>query len=218
MFQLPLFFDIGATLIWGATGASLGVRRGYDVTGIFVMAFVSALGGGLIRDGIFLQQGPAIAVRGPLYLCVVVIGGLLGTWAAVANGGRKPSKSWQSISDGMDALGLGAYACVGAQMALQLKLGIPSAIFIGVVNGCGGGLLRDILVNRIWMMPGQLLAIVALAGASLFVALIELGHLSAAAAAWTAIAVTFVLRLLAIRFNWRTSALIPVEAIEHEWD
>lgn len=213
-FQLPLFFDVGATFIWAMTGASLGVRRGYDYTGVFVMAFVSALGGGLLRDGLFLQQGPAIAVRGPLYLVDVVIGAIVGGAIAVAAGGRKPAKLWQSISDGVDAIGLGAYACVGAQMSLQIGLGVPSAIFIGVVNGCGGGLLRDVLINRVWMLPGQLLAIVAFVGAVLFVGLIEVAHLAAPEAAWIAIAVTFVVRVLAIRFDWRTRALLPEDRVE----
>ena len=77
-FQLPIFFDIGATFIWAVTGAAMGVRRGYDYTGIFVMAFVSALGGGLLRDGIFLQHGPPVAVRGPMYLITVLVGAMAG--------------------------------------------------------------------------------------------------------------------------------------------
>src|ERR1700688_3127600 len=97
-FQLPTFFDIGATFIWAVTGAAMGVRRGYDFTGIFVMAFVSALGGGLLRDGIFLQQGPPIAVRGPTYLITVLVGAIagsaIGVWAA---GGRRPTRLWQAI-------------------------------------------------------------------------------------------------------------------------
>jgi uncharacterized membrane protein YeiH len=215
-FELPLFFDFGATFIWAVTGASMGVRRGYDYTGIFVMAFVSALGGGLLRDGIFLQQGAPVAVRGPWYLVTVVLGAIVGGAAAVAAGGRKPTRLWQMFSDAVDALGLGAYACVGSQMSLDAGLGIPSAIFIGVVNGCGGGLLRDVLINRIWMLPGQLLAIVALAGATIFVGLVEWAHVDATKAAWIAIAVAFVFRILAIRFNWQTTALLPSDAIERD--
>jgi uncharacterized membrane protein YeiH len=208
-FQLPIFFDLGATFIWAITGAAMGVRRGYDVTGIFVMAFVSALGGGLLRDGIFLQHGPPVAVRGPAHLITVLLGAIAGGAIGVWAGGRHPSKAWRAISNSVDALGLGAYACVGAQMSLQIGLGAPSAVFIGVVNGVGGGFLRDILINKIWMMPGQLLAIVALFGAVIFVALVELTKLGATPAAWIAIVVTFVFRMLAIRYNWRTGALRP---------
>jgi uncharacterized membrane protein YeiH len=206
-FQLPVAFDVGATFIWAVTGAAMGVRRGYDYTGIFVMAFVSALGGGLLRDGIFLQQGPPVAVRGPMYLITVLLGAIAGGAIGVWAGGRKPTRLWRTVSDSVDALGLGAYTCVGAQMSLQLGLGVPSAIFIGVVNGCGGGLLRDVLVNAIWMLPGQLLAIACFCGAITFVGLLELAHLQATPAAWIAIVVTFVIRILAIRYNWRTRAL-----------
>ncbi len=213
-FALPLFFDYGATFIWAVTGAGLGVRKGYDFAGIFMMAFVSALGGGLLRDGIFLQQGPPVAVHGPYYLVTVVLGAIVGATAAVAAGGRKPNRFFQAFSDVVDALGLGAYACVGAQMSLQIGLGVPSAIFVGVVNGVGGGLLRDVLINRIWMLPGQLLAVAALAGAMLFVGLLEIAHWAATPAAWTAIAVAFAIRVLAIRYNWRTHPLLPPDAIE----
>ena len=212
-FQLPLFFEYGATFIWAVTGAGLAVRRGYDYMGILVMAFVSALGGGLMRDGIFLQQGPPQAVQGPSYLITVAIGAVVGGVAAVAVGGRKPPQAWRAFSDAVDALGLGAYACVGAQMSLQIGLGAPSAVFIGVVNGVGGALLRDVLVNRVWMLPGQLQAIAALAGSLTFVTLVEGGHADPTLAAWIAVAVAFTIRALAIRFGWHTHALLPADAL-----
>jgi uncharacterized membrane protein YeiH len=206
-FELSPLFDLGATFVWAVSGAGLGVRCGYDYTGIFVMALVSAVGGGLLRDGIFLQHVPVI-LQDPRYLIVVLCGAIVGTIGSVAAGGREPARGYQGLLDVVDALGLGAYACVGAQMTLQMGLSIPAAILVGVVNGVGGGLLRDILVNRIWMLPGQILAIAALAGVSLFVVLVEKTSLSGGAAAWAAIGLTFVIRMLAIRFDWRTRALV----------
>jgi uncharacterized membrane protein YeiH len=211
-FQLPLFFDIGATFIWAVTGAGLGVRKGYDITGVFVMAFVSALGGGLLRDGIFLQHGPPAAVRSPGYLLTVVVGAIIGGVIAVRAGGRKPSARFATMTSVVDAVGLGAYTCVGAQMALVAGLSYPAAIFIGVVNGCGGGLLRDVLVNEIWMMPGQVLALVALAGALVFSGLVAFTSVGTEAAAWIAIVITTTVRLLAIRYDWRTKALLAQES------
>lgn len=214
-FQLPLFFDIGATFIWAMTGAGLGVRKGYDVTGVFVMAFVSALGGGLLRDGIFLQHGPPEAVREPAYLLTVAIGAIVGGAIAVRAGGRRPSARFTAVTSVVDAVGLGAYTCVGAQMSLAAGLSYPAAIFIGVVNGCGGGLLRDVLVNDIWMLPGQLLALVSLAGALVFCGLIGLTATSTETAAWIAIAITTAIRLLAIRFDWRTKPLLAETPSDH---
>lgn len=211
-FELSPLFDLGATFVWAVTGAGLGVRFGYDYTGVFVMAFVSALGGGLLRDGIFLQHVP-VAIRNPDYLIVVLCGAIVGTVGSVAAGGRKPSRGYQAVLDTVDALGLGAYACVGAQMTLQMGLSVPAAILVGIVNGVGGGLLRDVLVNRIWMLPGQILTLAALAGVLLFVGLLELTPIHGGTAAWLAIALTFMIRILAIRFDWRTRALIRTEDI-----
>ena len=209
-FELSPLFDLGATFVWAVTGAGLGVRFGYDYTGIFTMAFVSALGGGLLRDGLFLQHVP-VAIQNPRYLIVVLCGAIVGAIATVAAGGRKPSRSYQGVLDAVDALGLGAYACVGAQMTLLAGLSAPAAIFVGVVNGVGGGLLRDVLVNRIWMLPGQILALAAFAGVLLFVGLVELTPVHAGTAALSAIMLTFTIRMLAIRFDWRTRALIKTE-------
>lgn len=183
------------------------MRYGYDYTGIFVMAFVSAVGGGLLRDGLFLQHVP-VALKDPSYLIVVLCGAFVGTVTSVVAGGRRPSPAYQMVLNIADALGLGAYGCVGAQMTLQMGLSVPSAILVGVVNAVGGGLLRDVLVNRVWMLPGQLLTIAALAGVSLFALLIEVTPLHAGTAAWAAIALTFVIRMLAIRYDWRTRSLI----------
>lgn len=206
-FELSPLFDYGATFFWAVSGAGLGVRYGYDYTGIFVMAFVSAVGGGLLRDGIFLQHVP-IAVKNPIYIIVVLCGAMVGTVGSVLAGGRKPSRGYQTVLDLADALGLGAYACVGAQLTLSMGLSAPAAILIGTINGVGGGLLRDVLVNRVWMLPGQILTIAALAGVSLFVLLVEVTPLPSGDAAWAAIALTFTIRMLAIRFDWRTRALI----------
>lgn len=207
-FELSPLFDLGATFFWAVSGAGLGVRYGYDYTGIFVMAFVSAVGGGLLRDGIFLQHVP-VALQSPSYLIVVACGAIVGTIGSVAAGGRQPAPAYQTLLNIADALGLGAYACVGAQITLQMGLSVPAAILVGVVNGVGGGLLRDVLVNRVWMLPGQILTLAALAGVSLFVLLVETTPLPAGTAAWAAIALTFVIRMLAIHFDWRTQAVIP---------
>ena len=206
-FELSPLFDFGATFVWAVSGAGLGVRYGYDYTGVFVMAFVSAVGGGLLRDGIFLQHVP-IVVKIPVYIGVVLCGAIVGTISSVLAGARKPSRGYQMLLDVVDALGLGAYACVGAQITLSMGLSAPAAILVGTINGVGGGLLRDVLVNRVWMLPGQILTIAALAGVSLFVLLETLTPIHAGSAAWAAIGLTFAIRMLAIRFDWRTRALI----------
>src|SRR6478735_7513156 len=83
LFQLPVIFDLAATFLFGITGALAAVQRGYDYVGVFGLTLATALGGGLIRDGIFLQDGPPFVVtshRGyiPIVLIASVVGARLG--------------------------------------------------------------------------------------------------------------------------------------------
>ena len=73
-FTLPLYIDLSATCLYAMTGALLAIRRHYDVIGMFVLALVSGVGGGLIRDGIFIQHGPPLAISDGRYLAVVILG------------------------------------------------------------------------------------------------------------------------------------------------
>jgi uncharacterized membrane protein YeiH len=79
-------FDLAASSIWATSGALLAARRGFDVTGIFAVALVSATGGGLLRDGLFLQGGPPALVRTPAYV-IVAGAAALAVWAFGQPGG-----------------------------------------------------------------------------------------------------------------------------------
>src|SRR4051812_8486704 len=70
-FVLPLHVDLGATFLFALSGALAAARRGYDPVGLFVLALVTGVGGGLLRDGLFLQQGPPAFAQEPMYLLVV---------------------------------------------------------------------------------------------------------------------------------------------------
>ncbi len=59
LFALPLWFDLGATFAFALTGALAAIRRGYDIVGVFFLALVSSIGGGLIRDGVFIPGSGA---------------------------------------------------------------------------------------------------------------------------------------------------------------
>ena len=61
-FHLPAAFDLTATFLFAITGTLAGMRRHYDIIGVFAVAFATALGGGLIRDGVFISAGPPVAI------------------------------------------------------------------------------------------------------------------------------------------------------------
>lgn len=208
IFQLPAWFDLGATFAFALTGGIAGVRRGYDIVGIFFLALASGLGGGLIRDGVFLPgTGATPLLTDPRYIFLVL------TATIVAIFFSNHVTRVRRVIALIDAVGLGAYAAFGTQKALHAGLAAPAAVLVGVVNAAGGGLVRDILIREepLVFRPGQFYVLTAVAGAVTFVFLDVQLRLSPTAAATLAIAVTFIFRALAIVFNWRTTAVAPPE-------
>jgi uncharacterized membrane protein YeiH len=204
-FVLPIAFDLGATFFFALTGALAAIRRGYDWVGLFALALATGLGGGLIRDGLFIQAGPPAMVTDGRYLIAVAAACLAGAIMA-----SYIERLYRAI-ELLDAIGLGAYGAVGVQKALTAGLSVPAAILVGVVNACGGGVLRDILVREEPMVlkPGQFYAVAAALGCVVFLALVSLAGLPAPVAALIAVAVTFLFRSLAILFKWRTKPVRP---------
>jgi len=200
-FYLPPVFDFVAVFFFALTGALAAIRRGYDIIGLLAMAFVAGLGGALIRDGLFLQDGPPALTRSWGYIVAVLAGCAVG-WMV---GGVL--EKYQKVIAVLDAFGLGAYSVVGVQKSLAAGLSAPAAILVGVVNACGGSLLRDIITREepLMMKPGQFYALASILGAGLFV--LAQNWLPAPVAALLAIAATFLMRMLAITFNWRTVAV-----------
>lgn len=212
-FLLPPFFDYGATFLWAVSGALLAARRGYDVIGMGVLALVSSTGGGLLRDGIFLQDGPPLLVRSPWYLALVVVATLLvrlfGPYVHRAHFD-------QEVTSRVDALGLGAYAVVGMNRASALGLSLLGVVLVGMVNAVGGEVLRAILLAREPRLfrPGTLEAVAALVGCVVFLTLVRIIGVDQTMAAWMTIAVVFVLRGLSVRYKIETK---PIRAFGDEW-
>ena len=205
-FLLPAYFDYGATFLWATSGAVLAARRGFAVLGILTIAMVSSTGGGLLRDGLFLQSGPPALLQTPIYLqlialaslTVMMLGGRLSRW-----------RHFPHLLGLVDALGLGSYAVVGMSRALVVGLPLIGVTVVGVVNAVGGGILRDVLLNRKVMMfqPGPVEEALALIGCLLFLFLHKLLLVDQLTAAYVMIAIVFFLRLAAIRFDIRSRPL-----------
>ncbi len=198
---LPIEFDLAATFLMAMTGVWAASRRGYDILGAFTLAFVSGVGGGLLRDSIFLSQPPAV-LQNPLYLVAVLAAVLIGVLL------DRFAERFERLVAYVDAIALAVYAAVGADKAMVAGTALLAAVLIGMTNAVGGGLLRDILVREepLLFKPGQFYVLAALGGCVLFVALDYNGvPLEKAAAA--SICTTLLLRMLAIRFNWKTLAV-----------
>ena len=201
---LPIFIDLGATILFSITGAMVGIRRQYDVIGVFFLALACGLGGGLLRDGLFIQDGPPVAMRDGSYMAAVLVGCVLAI--LFFKHVERLSRPFLII----DALATGAYGVVGASKAFEAGLAIPACIFVGVVNAVGSGLIRDVLVREepLMLKPGQFYVVASLLGVAAFALLVRFFQAPLVPSAITAIAITFVFRLLAIFFDWKTRSVM----------
>jgi uncharacterized membrane protein YeiH len=202
-FTLPDSLVLLAYFTFGLTGALAGLKRGYDFVGVVSLALITAGGGGLIRDGVFISRGPSALLTDWRFLAAVLVAAL-----STLLFHRYLGRMGRAIAV-IDALGLGAFAVYGVEVSIQADLSVPGAILGGTVTVVGGGLLRDILVGEepLLFMPGQFYVLVVVGGCGLFMLLVRLGAMTPNPAALVTIAVTFMVRMLAIRFNWRTTAI-----------
>lgn len=199
-----LVFDLLAVFMFAASGALTAIRKKYDFIGVFMLSFVSGLGGGLIRDAIFIQAGPPKAVTDSKYLLVILGAFVL---SLIFHGSMHRLKRTVIL---VDALGLGAYGVVGAEAALQEGLVPLAAVLVGIFNACGAGLIRDVLIREepIIFKPGQFYAAAAILGCGIFVGMVELGHADHTLAAILATLTVFLVRILSIYFDWQTRPVL----------
>jgi uncharacterized membrane protein YeiH len=203
--RFPESFDLIAVLLFSLSGVVAAMRRGYDAVGVFILALVTGAGGGLIRDGLFLQQGPPALTKNWRFLPAVfgacLVGWLVHDWIV----------RWQKGIAVLDAVGLGIFSMAGLLTAIKTGLSVPASVLVGVVNAVGGGLMRDLLTGEepLLFKPGQFYVLASLAGCLIFVSLAYEAVLTPRHAEWLSVAAIFGLRIFAIMFNWRTTPLQP---------
>ncbi|MBK8049336.1 MAG: TRIC cation channel family protein [Anaerolineales bacterium] len=208
-FHLNPIIQYLAVAVWAISGTIVGQDRGFDIVGVFAIALITSTGGGILRDGLFLQDTPWVIsdpVALPLIVTAVLIAMLLTPFM------RRIRPHLDQAVAYLDAAGVPAFAIVGLSMALAQGIPLSGAIFIGLISGVGGGLIRDLLVSEIPALfrPGQYFTLIALLCLLIYLALVYSGVLSANGSATAAIGIAFILRALVIRFNWRT---LPADAM-----
>jgi uncharacterized membrane protein YeiH len=186
-------------LAFAASGVLAGATKRLDVVGVAVIAFLTAFGGGTLRD-VLLDRGPFFWVANEGWVWAVLALAILGPVFLRSQHIKPTAKAMQWP----DAVGLGLFAASGTQIALESGATPLVATLMGVVTAAFGGMIRDILVNEIpWVVSSyQLYAVIAFAGGWLVWGLGALGMAPVFAVALGAIA-TILLRVLAIVFNWR---------------
>lgn len=212
-FQVPFLLDYLAVFLWAMSGAIVGMHKRYDFAGVLVVALLASTGGSLIRDGIFLQQTPPV-LSNPLYIPVIITATMF-----VGLFRRRITKMVlvDRVVDVIDGIGVPAFAIIGLQLSLQAGIPLPGVVVVGVTNGVGGGILRDLLVGDTpsALKPGTIFVSGVILICILFLTMTYAFGVSKEWAAWSMIALFFTIRMLSIRYNWRTRPVLQ-EALAHD--
>ena len=188
--------DLVGIFVFAISGALVAVRKELDVFGVMVLAGVTGLGGGFLRD-VLIDATPPAALQDWRYLLVPVAAGLV-TFLYHPALGRM-----ERLVNVFDAFGLSLFCVAGALKAVDYGLGPLPAALLGMATGIGGGMMRDVLAGRVPVIfRGELYATPALAGA-LVAVLLDRGDVPFGLAAAAGATVCLVWRLLSMWRGWQ---------------
>ena len=189
--MLLYILDLFGTAVFAISGVWVACRKDMDLFGALVLAFVTAVGGGTIRD-VLLSATPVFWINDTLYLLVIL------ATVMVAIVGRRWHERSKWIMQVSDALGLAVFVVIGVTKSLSFGVEPMVAIMMGVLTGCGGGAIRDLLAGEVPMvLRKEIYASAAMVGGAVLVflePLIQNIDITSVIAA----TVVLVLRLLAL--------------------
>jgi uncharacterized membrane protein YeiH len=200
METLLTVIEITSILVFAYSGIVHARKSGFDYVGVLTIALVSALGGGTLRD-VLLGNHPLYWIAHWEFLIYIL---LLSPIALFLLRFNKDFSSRRTIML-IDALGLGLFTASGVGIALAMKTPILPAAFIGVITATFGGVLRDILCNQkpqLFQPTEPLYATCSFAGAWVYILMLRLDFMPTFALI-VCVAITFLLRVSAVKFNLR---------------
>ena len=187
--------DLFGTMAFAVTGAFKAIENRSDIVGILLLATITGVAGGTIRD-IILRQFPN-SISDPAYVTVAVGSGITVFFL------YSHLKQHWNLFLKFDAVGLGVFAIIGSTFAYDLVgLNFLAIVFAGMLTAIGGGILRDVFVNHVPMVfVKEFYASASFVGIVIFYVILYFdGELYVATIA--GIISTTALRLIAIKYNW----------------
>ena len=195
---IPYWLELAATIAGAVFGALSAVRARYDIFGVCCIAIVVGLAGGIMRD-VLLQDYGIYAFQKPNLIIACVITGVVVFYFG------KLITYFDPFVDFLDNLSVALWAVIGTGKALSAGLDIVPAVILGTITANGGGIVRDICMNREpeAFQAGTVYVSAALIGALAF-ALMKQNHLFDQYAAITCVVLVLGIRYAALKFGWRT--------------
>lgn len=195
MWELIYILNLVGTVVFAISGALTASDYEMDGFGAVVIAFITALGGGTVRD-LLLDSHPVGWMGDPNYLYAVLVAVFLSYLF------KKYIISLRRTMFLFDTIGIGLFAVLGTLKALNLEMHYSIAMMMGVVSAVFGGVIRDILVGRVPLIfRKEIYATACLAGSALYLVLIQF-EIHEYLTLIIPVSVTMIIRLLAVKFEW----------------
>jgi uncharacterized membrane protein YeiH len=192
--ELTRVIDLAGVAANALLAGTVARKREFDLVGFVVLAIITGLGGGILRDAL-LQHGVPVALTDYTYMLAAVGGALVAFFV------KTEGPVWLRSYEAIDSIALGCWAVAGAEKTLRCGLGWWPAILLGTITAVGGGAIGDVVLRRepTILRKGPLHATCAAAASAVLVAFVAVGRAGVGTGA--AMAVGTGMRLLALRYQ-----------------
>ncbi len=199
-------FEMIGTVVFAITGVITALEKKLDIFGAIVLGMVTAVGGGIVRD-IILGYLPPTAFRNPVFALTAIITSVIAFIVAGLFGKKIQSHFYiySQIINIFDSIGLAVFTIGGINAAASCGFGENSflSIFVGLLTGVGGGVIRDIMAGRVpVILYKRVYALAAMTGALVYQIMVDNGILSGIPAMLIGVGVILLIRTLATVFRW----------------
>ncbi|MEI2760153.1 MAG: trimeric intracellular cation channel family protein [Bacteroidia bacterium] len=201
--ELLKLIDIAGIAVFSISGVSAAMEKKLDVFGVFIIAFITALGGGTLRD-VLIGQLPVSWMYNLNYGLIVLLSTLAAMFFSNIIG------NYQKTLLTFDSLGIGLFTVVGIQKGILLDFHPAVCIALGTITACFGGVIRDILLNNIPLIfQKEVYATACILGGVVYFALIRL-QMNEMIIEVVSIIFIVVFRLVAVKFNWQLPSIYKI--------
>ena len=195
-------WDLIGTFVFGISGVLVGLERKMDVFGMFILAFVTGVGGGTVRDVLIrtttLDPVPVFWMKNLMYVLMIVASVVI-----TLPFKKKFVGHWSYWLMVFDTIGLGVFTIIGLEKTLRFELSPVIAILLGAMTGSFGGVIRDILANKLpAVFHKEIYATACVAGGTVY---FLLNGVMAEYHSWVVfitICVVIAVRMLSLKYHW----------------
>lgn len=192
--------DILGTVAFAISGVFAAMQKRLDVFGVFIIAFITAIGGGSVRD-ILIGDLPVSWIRTMNYTWIILVSSLVAIFF------NNTIRNFQKTLAVFDSLGLGFFTILGIQKGIDSGLDPGICVALGTVTGCFGGVIRDISLNNIPLIfHKEIYATACIIGGSVYIVLLR----TSMHGEWAdviSISIIVVIRLTALQYDLRLPSI-----------